>query len=254
MAADDLAAEFEGLSFNGLKLQHFDPARDDEDADAATKESYAVKAKELVKFVAPNMALGMVTGPIGGIALGVGRVAAAKAQAKLHDRLAKGEGILCTVTAMNAKGLYERTTMGKISPFVTAKVEMEGTATAKKMANSGKCKPLHNAGGSFTYPVDEHKFILGLPPSLEEAKNAILLIKVKDEPDAMLLGKLAGKAGLAELTLGTAVLTLAQLVEGLEEHEHVECEVNVKLSRGKDYSEDGGVVRLKVALDAKSET
>jgi hypothetical protein len=41
------------------------------------------------------------------------------------------------------------------------------------------------------------------------------------------------------------------LVAGLEENEHVGCEVNVKLYRGKDYSEQEGIVRLKVELTAK---
>jgi len=83
---------------------------------------------------------------------------------------------------------------------------------------------------------------------LAVAKAATLVIKVKDEPEAGMIAKIANKAGIADLTLGTAVLGLSQLVSGLEENEHVESEVNLKLARGKGYEEDGGLVRLKVAL------
>ena len=54
--------------------------------------------------------------------------------------------------------------------------------------------------------------------------------------------------GAANLTLGVAALTLAQLVAGLADHDQVECEVNLQLNRGKGFAEPAGVVRLKVAL------
>jgi hypothetical protein len=71
---------------------------------------------------------------------------------------------------------------------------------------------------------------------------------VRDEPEAFLAGGIADKLGVANLTLGTALLSLSQLVASLEESEEVECEVNLKLQRGKDYAETEGLLRVSVAL------
>lgn len=55
------------------------------------------------------------------------------------------------------------------------------------------CKPLHNQGPTFTYPVGKHTMSLGIKvDSLDAAAGAILVVKVRDEPDT-LIGKLADK-------------------------------------------------------------
>jgi len=46
------------------------------------------------------------------------------------------------------------------------------------------CKPLHNQGPTFTYPVGKHTMSLGIKvDSLDAAAGAILVVKVRDEPD-----------------------------------------------------------------------
>jgi len=240
-----------GTSDDGLTIQHFNPIRDDEVSGEATKTSMAIRAKELAKTVAVNVGLGAATG-VAGVIFGVGRVAAKKAASTLQQRTAKGQGITCTVTAVRVEGLHVRSSRPTpMSPFVVATLRMDKLSKStftKATAYTGQCSAMVNAGPTCTFPEGKHKIVLGMPPDPEAAKSAILVLTVRDEPEAFLAGGIADKLGVANLTLGTALLSLSQLVASLEESEEVECEVNLKLQRGKDYAETEGLLRVSVAL------
>ena len=121
------------------------------DSGRASRARYAVKAKEVVKYVAPNAALGIAAGPIPGIAFGVGRVLASKAAKSLNERVAAQSAIRCTITAVRVAGLHERTKKRKISPFVTA--QLHG---APSVGGKASCPlPLHATAAS-ALPLPRH--------------------------------------------------------------------------------------------------
>jgi len=241
---DGLEMGYEHLE--GLKIQYFDPIRDAEGVDETTKESWGAKGRAVAKTVATNMAIGAVTN-VPGIAFGVGSAVCSVGGRAIHTKLSKDAPIVCSVTLMKLIGGYERPKQlfgRKMSPYMTAEVKMEGLPPQTLGGiHYGKTKPAKNVGTTLTFEPEKYNLVVGLPMT-EAARTACLLIKVIDEPEA----RATKLTNSANLLLGSAALTLAQLMKGLEDNEEVSCEVNLMLHRGRDNREQQGVLRVRVDL------
>jgi len=239
-----LEQDFEGLSYDGLKVQHFDPERDAESSETPVEiigtlnRSGSQSLAGAVSQFAAEFALATVPG------LGLARTGR-QLTMQLQQRLAKGADIKCTVTALRASGLHQPKAGRVTSPYMVATLKMDGLDSKLRAAGmySSRSKSLRGAGGTCAFPKAEHTLMIGLPSDLQAAKSAYLVISVKDD-----LETLSGLAK-ADPSLGTAAIGLSQLVSGLEQTDHVECDVNLQLARGTGFAEICGMLRVTVALD-----
>ncbi|KAL1528338.1 hypothetical protein AB1Y20_009692 [Prymnesium parvum] len=243
-------AEFANLDikgFEGLPVQHFDPKRDEETpAERANKELLAVKTKNVAKMVGRNLALGAVTGAPG-IIFGVAGIVGAKAEKKLHERMAKSSSAMLKITQVRFGDLYviNKGPLGhrKMSPFVRAKlVNLPGASGYKY---SCQLPAMSNVGPDVVFPPDKYFSTMAMPiTDVQLARNACLLIMVEDLPEFAIVKF----SGLRDFNIGQGILALGQLVDALNEFETIAAEVNVALRRGQGFQEYAGMVRLKVEL------
>jgi len=240
----------------GLMVQHFDLERDAEEEQEADQESKAVKAKEMFKKVAGNMAKNMTLGAITGapgLVFGVGSAVATKAVDKLHERRLQEEGVVVTVSAVRASALYDLMADDKVgrkmSPLVKVRLLMDGIESNKMGPYAEKYRAktaaLHNIGTDLVFPPGKHEAVLSMPvKDAEKAKNACLLLTVEDEPEAAI------GAAFRKVVIGTAIVALGQLFDALEENKEAAAPVNLTLLRGDGYGDFGGEVRVIVKLSS----
>ena len=140
-----------------------------------------------------------------------------------------------------------------MSPFVKVTLVMDGIE--RKSANKCQTPPLHNGGDSFAYVDGKHTAMLGIPSdNMEAAASSCLQINVLDEPEFALVGKMRSAASADTFLIGSAALSLAQLMSELEQNDNVGCEVKLQLARGDGYKELAGLLRIRVELMMKDST
>ena len=238
---DSVAEQLAHLSFDGMQIQHFDLARDVEEAQEADHVSWKAKVFSTVTQIAPKMAVGSALGAITGapgIVFGVSGAIAGKAADKFQERLKKSQGCNVTITAVRAADLKQNMKgpfgKRKMNPYVTAQVVLNGQIykgpKGFNMTSFGKTPEFQSGGTDVHFPEGKHKTLVAFPMAGEEgaelAKTACLFLSVEDKPDI-----LKGPPG-SDFHCGSAVLYLGQLFETLQNEDlpDVEVPVNLQLS------------------------
>lgn len=249
---------------SGLSIQGFDQAdAEEQEEEEATKETGAATAKKIAKKVAGNVIKGSIAGAPGFV-FGIGGAVVSKGKQAIHDAaVGKGEGAIVTVKAVHVANLTNRTFKGPLkvrelplTPVVRAKLVMEGfegsrtntlkispgVQVNKKTMPNGKIVFKNQPSDTLLLPVGSD--------NLEALQGACLLVEVEDTPVALkAVAAIAKKAGKApNLVVGTAILSLAQLLTSLDIVKFAEGESETFELPAKLELQPAGEVRIIVSI------